>query len=333
MRLFLAGLALVLVAACSPGNTDTSANPSGSSEPGHGSGKPNPPHAPPSGDAHAEGCPGDFNLSRSVREFACDGVWVKPMPRRMVPQGLALGRESTVYLSGYLHAAPGNRPCQVLQADRDTGRVVARVARIEGRVGAGETTFCRHGGGIGLNASGLWVAETRRLWLLDPAAVEAGTDPVVRAWDLAAPVRGSAMTVTPHRIGLAGFTKTLPGKLRWYDVDTVLAGGVTTLGTTTRGSMVGPVAKRSTPSLIQGVTLGPGGVWFSRSQTRCGVLSGPQGDLEFQPGAEGIAFSDRHHVWVVSESGSNRFRRLGDRPVIPTLTRIDIRTLGDSPGC
>lgn len=225
MRLFLAGLALVLVAACSPGDTDTSANPSGSSEPGRGSGKPNPPHAPPSGDAHAEGCPGDFNLSRSVREFACDGVWVKPMPRRMVPQGLALGGGSTVYLSGYLHAAPGNRPCQVLQADRDTGRVVARVARIEGRVGGGETTFCRHGGGIGLNASGLWVAETRRLWLLDPAAVEAGTDPVVRAWDLDAPVRGSAMTVTPHRIGLAGFTKTLPGKLRWYDVDAVLAGG------------------------------------------------------------------------------------------------------------
>lgn len=251
----------------------------------------------------------------------------------MVPQGLALAPGHTAYVSGYLHAAPGNRPCQVLKVDLRTGRVTARLSRIEGVVPGGETTFCRHGGGIGLNDAGLWVAETRRLWLLDPDAIESGTNPVLRVWELQAPVRGSALTVTSDRIGLAGFTKFLPGKLRWYAVSRVLASGVTRLATRGAGSTIGPVARRSTPSLIQGLTTGPGGMWFARSHTRCGELSGPEGALEFLPGAEGIAFEGRHHVWVVSESGAMRFQRLGDRPVIPTLTRLDLRELGESPGC
>ena len=39
--------------------------------------------------------------------------------------------------------------------------------------------------------------------------------------------------------------------------------------------------------------LGPGGLWFSTSSTRCGALEGPDGTVSFVPGGEDVGFRGR----------------------------------------
>ena len=69
----------------------------------------------------------------------------------------------------------------------------------------------------------------------------------------------------------------------------------------------------------------PAAPWFAQSVTRCGILAGPDGTHRraFVPGAEGMDLAG-DSLWVVSESGTRHYQRLGGRPVVPQLVRLDV---------
>jgi len=252
----------------------------------------------------------------------CDGVWVRAP--RFVPQGLALGPGHTAYISGYKDARKGHRYCRVVKVDRRTGRVLARVTLRE----------CRHGGGIVLADGRLWLAGAQRLWLLDPDRIGRG-DPVVRAWRVERPLVASTIAVG-HDLALGQFNEGT-GRVSRFSFADLQAPEATTL--IAGGAGVGEVAavwSARAPGWMQGMTAGPGGLWFASSSTYCGVLTTPHGDrIGFLPGAEGLDFDASGRLWAVSESGSEPYQRHGDRPAIPTLTRVAVDHLDRDvePGC
>jgi hypothetical protein len=257
----------------------------------------------------------------------CGGVWVRCPQPDFVPQGLALGPHGTAYLSGYVWKPhKGHRRCQVVRVDRTTGRVLAHVNLPE----------CRHGGGLTLTRHGLWIAAARRLWLLDPAAIGHG-DPVRRSWRVESPITASTVTSTPRGLVLATFAADREGRAYRFGYDHLLAPGATTL--VDHGTAPGLVEARSatsSPTWVQGVGFGPGGLWFASSSTFCGALTTPSGRrLAFLPGAEGLDFDAGGNLWVVSESGAAPYQRDGDRPRVPTLSRIDRDALDEDvpPDC
>lgn len=264
----------------------------------------------------------------AVSDAVCAGVWAPPAAAELVPQGVAV-RGRTAWLTGYDEGEPGSLWCRVVRLDLRTGALLADRPRVSGRVGAGPEVACRHGGGVALDRHGLWLTESARLWLLDPGTLE-----VRRAWRLTDPVQGSFGLLDDRgRIGLGRFrpSRVHPGRaaLDWFDLDEVLAPGVVELG------LDDAVSSRKVPSHAQGAVWarmgGRTGVWFARSHTRCGVLEGPGGVRRaFLPGAEGMAMvasGPGAGLWTVSESTARSFWRLGGRPVVPTLNRLDTRRL------
>lgn len=269
--------------------------------------------------------PRDVDLAAlEVSGAVCEAVWAPRAAAAFVPQGVAV-RGRTAWLTGYDEGEPGSLWCRVLRIDLRTGALRADRPRLVGSVGGGPEVACRHGGGVALDGHGLWVTESSRLWLLDPGSLE-----VRRAWRLADPVQGSFGVLDPRgRIGLGRFrpSRVHPGRaaLDWFAIDALLAPGVVELG------VDDAVASRRVPSHAQGAVWarlgGRTGVWFARSHTRCGVLEGPGGVRRaFVPGAEGMAATDEG-LWVVSESTARGYWRLGGRPVVPTLSRLDTARL------
>lgn len=259
----------------------------------------------------------------------CRGVRVRFPNPQLVPQGLALGPAHTAYLSGYdYEPQPGHRECQVLRVDRRTGRVLARADMLWGQVPGVGRQFCRHGGGVALSRHGLWVAGAERLWLLDPAALGTG-DPVRRVWVVDDRMRASTVAADGDELVLGLFREHRRGMLFRFRYDDLLAGDATSLAPGGEGAgWVTPAHARPAASHVQGLTAGPHGMWLSRSTSYCGELVTPSGDrVPFLPGAEGVAFDGAGGIWVVSESGSRPYQRMGGRPDVPTLTRIDPRRL------
>ncbi len=265
--------------------------------------------------------PGDEALTAlPVSDVVCAAVWAPRGTGEFVPQGVAV-RGRTAWLTGYDEGRPGALWCRVLRMDLRTGRLLADRPRVEGSVGGAPTVGCRHGGGAALDEHGLWLAESSRLWLLDPGSLE-----VQRAWRLDDPVQGSFTVLAPDgRIGLGRFrpSRIHPGRaaLDWFRLSDVLAPGVIAL------DAGDAVSSRKVPSHTQGAVWtrmgGRTGVWFARSHTRCGVLEGPGGvQRSFLPGAEGMA-ATKDGLWVVSESSARAFWSQGGRPLVPTLSRVD----------
>ena len=256
-----------------------------------------------------------------VSDAVCAGVWAPRAAAALVPQGVAV-RGGTAWLTGYDEGEPGSLWCRVVRLDLRTGALLADRRRVSGQVGAGPEVSCRHGGGVALDRHGLWLTESARLWLMDPRSLE-----VLRGWRLADPVQGSFGLLDDRgRIGLGRFrpSRVHPGRaaLDWFDLSRVLAPGVVELG------LDDAVSSRKVPSHAQGAVWarmgGRTGVWFARSHTRCGVLEGPGGVRRaFLPGAEGMAAGPGSSLWTVSESAARSFWRLGGRPVVPTLSRLD----------
>ncbi|MCK5930124.1 MAG: hypothetical protein KAG80_18130 [Nocardioides sp.] len=274
--------------------------------------------------------PGDAPLTAlPVSDAVCAAVWAPRGTGAFVPQGVAV-RGRTAWLTGYDEGQPGALWCRVLRVDLRTGRLLAERARVEGSVGGAPTVGCRHGGGAALDQHGLWLAESSRLWLLDPGSLE-----VLRVWRLEDPVQGSFTVLAPDgRIGLGRFrpSRVHPGRaaLDWFRLSDVLAPGVTVL------DLGDAVSSRKVPSHAQGAVWarmgGRTGVWFARSHTRCGVLEGPGGvQRSFLPGAEGMAATS-DGLWVVSESSARAFWSQGGRPLVPTLSRVDTSRVQDWPG-
>ncbi len=258
---------------------------------------------------------------------ACVGVWLPETRTDFVPQGLAV-RGRTAWVSGYDHGRVGYKYCRVMRVDLRTGERLAQQARVDGRIGLRAPVGCRHGGGLAMDEHGLWLAEKRRLWLLDPSTLE-----TVRAWAVVLPVWGSfVVSDDDGRLGLGGFAEERPTTMHWFDPADLLAPGVVAVTPSLA------VDEQSVPARGQGAFHADldrpgaegGRVWFVRSTTRCGMLDGgPRHHLGFLPGAEGAAAVQGDRLWVLSESTAAPYVRQGGRPVVPQIVRFDLSAIRD----
>lgn len=243
----------------------------------------------------------------------CAAYWLDRAGNWFVPQGLAI-RGDTAFISGYQWRERGSeRACQLLVVDLVTGQTREFLERFEAPVYRPRPTYCRHGGGLELTRHGLWVAEAERLWLLDPALIGQG-DPVLRVWRLERPIEGSALVIDGERLGLAGFNARRKGRIAWFRLDHVLATGRTLLAR--------PESQGRVPERLQGITVGPGGMWLSSSRTHCAELRTPDSrPLEFVPGAEDLEVSG-DDLWALSEASARPYLDRGEM-VVPMLLRLD----------
>ncbi|MBF4162479.1 hypothetical protein [Nocardioides acrostichi] len=273
----------------------------------------------------------------SISDAVCDALWAPHLRDGFVPQGVAV-RGHTGWIGGYEPGDGGKLYCYVVRVDLRSAEAERSRWKISGTVGTGPVVPCRHGGGLAIDDHGLWLTESERLWLLDPRSLA-----TVRVWRLADPVQGSfgvldgTTTRAARRIGLGRFrpSRVHPGRaaLDWYELDTVLTPGVVQLDESNRGST------RRIPYHAQGAVWarigGRTGLWLSLSNTRCGVLAASDGGrggrrLAWPPGAEGMAASPRG-IWVASESGTRHYQGLGGRPVVPSLSLLDVSRAGRWP--
>ena len=275
---------------------------------------------------------GRFSGERAV----CTAYWLPAADRRFVPQALAVDRAS-VWVGGYRFSPRHDlRRCEIVRLDGRTGRPLGRQRHVTGSVGHRDPRICRHGGGLALTPEGLWIAETRRLWLLDPALVGTGADPVLRGWLLLDPLRGSVLVEGDGELGLGAFDRDRRTAVHWFSVGDLMAPGV--LDLRSRREAAGQVtARRRTfaPSMLQGGDVGPGGIWLTRSTTRCGVLVAPRGRRVAAPaGIEDIELVGRD-LWAVSEAGTKPYQLKGGRPMVPMVLRLDAEAVlgGPPPGC
>lgn len=254
-------------------------------------------------------------------QAVCAAYWLDHVGDWFVPQGLAISGR-TAFVSGYRwHEQRSERPCQLLVLDLETGRTLEFLERFEARVYGPEPTYCRHGGGLEITRHGLWVAESERLWLLDPEKVGHG-DPVLRVWRIERPTEGSALVLDGDRIGLAGFSIRRPRRISWYPLDKVLAPGVKALPA--------PARRGRVPERLQGIAAGPGGIWLSSSRTHCAELRAPgRRPVDFVPGAEDFEVSGAD-VWTLSEAGASPYLSPGEA-VVPMLLRLDKRAVLAGP--
>jgi hypothetical protein len=260
----------------------------------------------------------------------CAGLWLPGADGWLVPQGMAVAG-GTAYVAGFDGTRSGrHRLCTVESVSLLTGRLVARQYPVRGQVGPREPTECRHGGGVLVDEHGLWLAETQRLWLLDPVTLA-----VQRGWAVDEPVRGSFAAWGPHgELGLGRFRAASPSRLWWYDVDALLGSSAYEIraADALRAVPVPPGAQGAVWARLGGV--GPG-LWFATSNASCGVLVGPDGrSRAFLPGAESMSLVGQDELWVVSESGSRLYQRKG-RPMTPMLARFDTSDIEDwrAPDC
>jgi hypothetical protein len=246
-------------------------------------------------------------------ESMCRGLWLPRADAWFVPQGLALdGR--TAWVSGFRWRARfGNRPCQLLRVDLRTGEELAFQPRLEGQVPDGPSgIWCHHGGGLTMNDHGLWLAETGRLWLVDPERV-GRTGAVRRVWRLSGSVSGGFLVAGDgDRFGLGDFHADRDSTIHWYRFSEVPARAVTVAPRHGQGGATRPARLRP---------------YLTSSLSTCGVLVTPGGRrIAFAPGAEGIAFDGKGGVWAALESGSRGYQRRG-RPLTPMLARFDLGQL------
>ena len=266
----------------------------------------------------------------------CAAYWLPGADRRFVPQGMAVDATS-VWVGGYQWSRRHDvRLCGVVRVDRRTGRTLARQRGVTGAVGDRDPRLCRHGGGLALTGEGLWLLETRRLWLLDPDLVGTGEDPVLRGWLLLEPLRGSVLLEGRGALGIGRFNRTSRAAVRWFEVGDLLAPGVRDLAVQARyGSQLAPRRVTSAPSLLQGGDVGPSGTWLTRSTTRCGVLVAPGGRrVAAPPGIEDVEL-DGDDLWALSESGAAPYQLRGGRPMVPMVLRMDADAVlgGSRPSC
>jgi hypothetical protein len=243
-----------------------------------------------------------------------------------VPQAMALDRD-TAWVVGYARGADGVRPCRVVHLDLRTDRVLASQSRIVGAVGSRPTHYCRHGGGIALRAGRLWIVEKSKLWFVDPARIGHSPD-ALRVWRIHAPVRGSTVIATRHRLGIVPFAKGGHPRLEWYAFEDLFKPHVTDLVISSTGPKeVAPRSSAPVPTYVQGALRGPTGkLYLTRSSTRCGEIVRRDGHrVAFIPGAEQIALGPRGlRLWAVSESGARPFQLRADgRPLTPALTAFE----------
>lgn len=263
-------------------------------------------------------------------QHLCAGVWAPGADRWLVPQGMAV-RGTTAYLAGFDGTRPARqRYCSIERIDLRTGRLIARNDPVRGSIGGAPPIICRHGGGLVADDHGVWLAETVRLWLLDPETLE-----VVRGWALEAPVRGSfALHDGSGRLGLGRFSKRTTGQVDWLSPDVLLAPGKVVI-TAADATSSDRAPSRAQGAVFAGLDGRAPGLWFVRSHSACGILVGPRGQRRgFIPGGESMSLDESGRLWVASESGSRLYQR-DERPMTPQLARFDTSDVAswDRPTC
>ena len=256
----------------------------------------------------------------------CRATWLPRPRKKFVPQGLAVAG-TTAWLAGYRYARGyGSRPCTLMNLDLRTGGLRAYRVQLVGAVGDRGTTYCRHGGGVVAWGKYLWIVEKNKLWLVDPMNVSGHTLRATRVWRIQAPVRGSAVLLTPQRIGLVPFQKTGRPEIHWFDLAALRRRKVLELGVRgDGGNRLGAAARTPVPTLVQGATIGPdGGIYLARSNLSCGELVTPsRRRIAFMPGAEGISFSPGGtRLWVSSESGAIPYVH-SRKPLTPAVSSYE----------
>lgn len=284
---------------------------------------------PGQGDGPGQGASGCVaTVLAGERGPGCRPVRVRFPNPDFVPQGLAVAGDGTAYVSGYAwEPGHGHRECQVAHVDRRSGAVLAFGTMFRG---SGPQEFCRHGGGIAVSSHGLWLAGAGRLWLLDPARLGTG-DEVLRRWVVDDSIRASTIASDEDELVVGYFHEHRRGWALRFRYADLLAPGAVSMGAEAGAGDVEPVRSRRVPSHVQGITVSRGRTWLTRSTSYCGELVTPSGRrVPFLPGAEGLAFDEDGRLWVTSESGSRPYQRMGGRPDVPTLTRVDPRRLDRS---
>ena len=269
----------------------------------------------------------------------CAGYWVPGASHLFTPQAFSVDTDR-IFVVGYRFRGPaGQGYCELMELNRRTGHLVRRISRLAAVV-PGQPTYCHHGGGLVLNHYGLWVMETRRLWLLDPDKVSTGDDPVRRTWAVTFPLRGSFMLGGQGEFGMGHWRHGRRiGGVSWFRYDDILRSGVTELVPRAVSlRQTSPTRRQRGIVGTQGGALGPGGLYLSASNTLCGVIRLPNKKLvAAPPGAEDIGFYGKHgeDLWVLSESAAKPYQDQGGRPVVPMIGRYDAKAIlsGPEPSC
>jgi hypothetical protein len=255
-------------------------------------------------------------LKYAASPAVCAAYWIPQVDNAFVPQALALrgSPTSTVYVGGY-HWYPeyGNRPCQIAVLDAATGAVKQFASKFTATIN-GTSTFCRHGGGLELDANGLWLLETGRIWLLDPNALTT-SHAVKRVWALPKGVRGSTLVIAGNRLGVGSYKEDRHGTLWWFDKARILEAG--------RRWLPAPTSSRQMPIKLQGLGDNPTGIWTNASSTHCSELREPgRAAKDFVPGSEDLEFRGQD-LWTVSESATKAYLDPHEL-VVPQVLRLDL---------
>lgn len=267
--------------------------------------------------------------------FACVAMWVPRLDEGFVPQGLALDGH-TAWISGHTWDRElRHDSCQVMQVDLRSGKLLKFTPRVRGSVGRLRPVVCRHGGALALTKDGVWLIETARIWLLDPRRI-GKADQIKRAWRVIKPAKGSVGAINGDHLVLGGFTNVSKARIDWFSLTDLLTPGRVELRPRER-ELEGPgyvtaLKSQPAPSKMQGLQFDPRGkLVVVRSSPKCGEMQVGGSKLAFLPGAEGVAFDRKGHVWALSETTALR----PTIPLVPSLVRFDsaLTERGVQPQC
>ena len=228
-----------------------------------------------------------------------------------IPQGLALAAGSQAWVTGYV---PG-KDCWVMRVDLHSGDVLRRQVGIDAK----GVPACSHAGGAMLNKDGLWVADTHRLWLLDPSRI-GKSNAVLDHWTLyqgtekPKKLKGSFLLDTAGRLGIGQFGKKA-GKIQMFRFSDLRRDSTHTLiGQGNPGvGEAAPNGSIEARKKAQGAEWGPdGGLYVAASTSTCGLLhqDGTNGshDYGFGPGVEEFEFEGDTRVWAVFEASAEKYK-------------------------
>lgn len=270
-------------------------------------------------------------------KFVCDGYWLPRSTGGFIPQGLAL-QGKTAWVAGYIPDPKDDKKgtCVVQKVSLDSG------VQMAGQVGLkdkdNKKSTCNHAGGIALTPKGLFVSDTKTLWLLNPAKIGSG-DAVKRTWALKG-VNGSFLAMPVNgNVGIGSWKKGKAGKVSVFSLNGLMAKKITTLvdkkkkpkeeGDPPLGKQLTPVRADYKP-----VAVNANGGLFSGSKlittgslSTCGMLRTANGGIGFGPGAEEIEFDSDGYLWGIFEATAKKYytknKKKGKEKVVPMLAKFD----------
>jgi hypothetical protein len=228
----------------------------------------------------------------------------------------------------------GEAHCRIVRVDLTSG------AHAESETRDLERSRCSHGGGVAIDGSRIWLADTKRLLLLNANLLFTNVDPVVEhcGQKLAKKPRIECRE-TIDLVGISGSFLAKRGssflvgdykKAMMYEFSsatllqqtTIRIGDRAVSSTDPKKAVVGPVASPTAVAANpQGADFGPGGLVVSSSTSECGRLTlNSATTYGFGPGVEEIEFATDGSLWAVFEAGSKAYP---NAPFFPVIAQFD----------